>query len=255
MDISPTMDILTTPTTFTTDLLLKNSILERAFYNIIPETGRWTFDNLFIFINQLPDSFEQCDRARKSGPLLSLPLSYKEENSKFNLIFYIDVARCVIEEVKCHREILIRFFQNDTADLPTEFGSRNRKLTSPNSERSFVNFFLPVTHRERSTRYLLTFEKNLLLKQSDFQPSIKKDAAILFKEVKRNDLTEAIFSIQTMFLPIFRKERISCLEELKEKIGGIFHLFNIDDIDFVNFENTILRVGLEFIVILKFHLD
>jgi hypothetical protein len=221
---------------FKTNQLLFDTLEEHSFYFILPDTRKWTLENLLIFINQLPDTITQTDRIYKPGPIINLPLSYQDGNHKYNIICTIDIRNYVID-VKCHREILLSFFQRFTETRFTDVGSRDRPLIHKNSKRNYITFYITIRNRERGNRFISTLEQSLMIKKSDFQISIQKVVCILSQYFNRIDETECIFCIKEIFYQVTLKPTISSLNELVEKVGGILHIFRLDCLDISNFES------------------
>jgi hypothetical protein len=228
---------------FATEPLMLQSIHERVYYTVTPSIGQWTYEEMFIFINQFPDSLLFDQRVHKIHSELTIPFSVLLEMGEHRILFKIDIQSNSID-VKVDREILKQYFLHYSSNQVSVFSTRKR-LMSNSTSKIFIQFFLLIQERQRGTRFFTEQQKGIYYKKQDFHPSMKKLVFYLADKISRSNLSEVVFLVKNLFQPIFQKDTVSSLVELSNLDDGFLFLFHFNCSDYSHYFTLKTNEGLK----------
>jgi hypothetical protein len=168
MDSNDPYDSFLPNRAFQTDAILFDDLKTVLNYSIYPEISQWTFEELFLFLNQLEDDFKKSNRNRFERNAVKFALKVFINNLEYTLNIIIDFANEQIS-VSAHREILQCYFSVKQLSRFTFLRTRHRMSSLPaETEKNYVQYNLMVNKREKSSRFFMSQDKSLFYKKVIF---------------------------------------------------------------------------------------
>jgi hypothetical protein len=195
----------------------------KAFFDLEPNQQSWTFDLLFIFLNQLHDDFYHIGRLRTYRNFLILGVKAPLHKKNGSIIIKFDLSTESIF-VKAHSNVLFHYFIEEHDIRPTIFRSRHRLSAFGEHAEELIRFYIKVGKRKDGDLFIRNGEKSLFLKRSAFHTSIQKICSIIVPFCQNIYLGHIFLRLYAFFMQNKKVPTLKSLEDFQRITQGFLNL-------------------------------